>query len=90
MKTERGDIAPYHADDDEGLYQYVDGSFGADLPIDQVGRMFNVTTFIVSQVNPHGVPLSWDLRGSADQGFLKDCLLIGKKLLFNLIMFHLD
>lgn len=90
IKDERGNILPYHQKNDDGLYKYVDGSFSADLPIDRIGRMFNVTTFIVSQVNPHGIPLSWNLRGAADQGFVSDVFLVAKKLLFNNIMFFLE
>ena len=33
--------------------QFVDGSLGADLPITRMGELFNINTYIVSQVNPH-------------------------------------
>ena len=36
---------------------WVDGSFGADLPMARVGRLHNVNHFIVSQTQPHVLPL---------------------------------
>lgn len=34
-------------------YAFVDGSVGSDLPMQRMSELFNVNTFIVSQVNPH-------------------------------------
>ena len=36
--------------------QFVDGSVGSDLPMQRLTELFNVNTFIVSQVNPHVCP----------------------------------
>jgi TAG lipase / steryl ester hydrolase / phospholipase A2 / LPA acyltransferase len=35
---------------------YIDGSVDNDLPMTRLAEMFNVTHFIISQVNPHIVP----------------------------------
>lgn len=37
--------------------EWIDGSIEADLPFKRISTMFNVTNFIVSQVNPHISPL---------------------------------
>lgn len=37
---------------------FIDGSFGADLPMKSVATLFNVTNFIVSQVNLHTLPFT--------------------------------
>ena len=36
---------------------WTDGSFGADLPTERVGRLHNVNHFIVSQTQPHILPV---------------------------------
>jgi TAG lipase/steryl ester hydrolase/phospholipase A2/LPA acyltransferase len=33
--------------------EFADGSIENDLPIKRVSELFNVTHFVVSQVNPH-------------------------------------
>jgi NTE family protein len=52
-----------------GTERWIDGSFGADLPMNRIGRLHNVNHFIVSQVNPHVLPFSqqnrWSLLGIA-------------------------
>ncbi len=48
-----GKIVPYLSLGDK----WVDGSLQHDLPFETLGTCFNVTNFIVSQVNPHIVPL---------------------------------
>ena len=55
IKTETGEIQPYHPN--ITLTRYVDGTLGGDLPMQRMSELFNVNTFIVSQVNPHVVPL---------------------------------
>jgi TAG lipase / steryl ester hydrolase / phospholipase A2 / LPA acyltransferase len=37
---------------------YTDGSIESDLPMQQLGELFNVNHFVVSQVNPHSAILS--------------------------------
>jgi len=44
--------------------EWIDGSIEADLPFKRISTMFNVTNFIVSQVNPHISPL---LKSSTNQ-----------------------
>jgi len=46
IKDKNGNIIPYHAEDNDGEYAYIDGSFSADLPVYRLGKMFNITTFI--------------------------------------------
>ena len=36
--------------------RWIDGSFGADLPMMRISRLHNVNHYIVSQANPHVVP----------------------------------
>jgi len=37
IKNKKGQIVPYHGEDKEGIYGYVDGSFSYDLPVDRIG-----------------------------------------------------
>jgi len=52
-RTEDGRTLPYHPS--RTNQRYVDGSVGADLPMQRLAELFNVNNFIVSQVNPHVV-----------------------------------
>eukprot|EP00520_Triparma_pacifica_P014885 CAMPEP_0118656336 /NCGR_PEP_ID=MMETSP0785-20121206/13438_1 /TAXON_ID=91992 /ORGANISM="Bolidomonas pacifica, Strain CCMP 1866" /LENGTH=633 /DNA_ID=CAMNT_0006549195 /DNA_START=379 /DNA_END=2280 /DNA_ORIENTATION=+ len=45
--------------------RFQDGSMENDLPMQQLGEMFNVNHFIISQVNPHAYMLS-SLSGNTD------------------------
>jgi TAG lipase/steryl ester hydrolase/phospholipase A2/LPA acyltransferase len=54
IKTQSGEIVPYHPENI--MTRYIDGSVGGDLPMQRMSELFNVNTFIVSQVNPHVVP----------------------------------
>ena len=54
IKNDFGEIMPYHPS--VGLTRYIDGTIGGDLPMQRMSELFNVNTFIVSQVNPHVVP----------------------------------
>ena len=36
--------------------KFEDGSVSSDLPMQRLTELFNVNTFIVSQVNPHVCP----------------------------------
>ncbi|MFT5430944.1 MAG: TAG lipase/steryl ester hydrolase/phospholipase A2/LPA acyltransferase [Myxococcota bacterium] len=47
--------------------RWIDGSFGADLPMMRIGRLHNVNHFIVSQTQPHALPL---MSGIKRRGFL--------------------
>ena len=35
---------------------YIDGSVGGDVPLHRIAELFNVNTFLVSQVNPYVIP----------------------------------
>eukprot|EP00347_Sterkiella_histriomuscorum_P000572 403375331 len=55
MKHEgQTELVPYHVGSRK-VY-YIDGSIGGDLPMQRMSELFNVNSFIVSQVNPHVVP----------------------------------
>ena len=54
LKTEDGRVIPYHPNIVQT--RYIDGSIGGDLPMARMSELFNVNTFLVSQVNPHVVP----------------------------------
>ena len=47
--------------------RWIDGSFGADLPMMRMSRLHNVNHFIVSQTQPHALPL---LHGVRRRGWL--------------------
>ncbi|KAG7400736.1 hypothetical protein PHYBOEH_004542 [Phytophthora boehmeriae] len=51
-----GRVVPYNSLGDE----WCDGSIQHDLPMETMASCFNVTNFIVSQVNPHVVPFVGD------------------------------
>ena len=63
MKDENGDIVLYHNEAAQDI-KYQDGSMSCDLPMQRISELFNVNTFIVSQVNPHTVPFIWDTIAS--------------------------
>lgn len=52
----QGNVVPYTSLGKE----WVDGSIQHDLPMETMASCFNVTNFIVSQVNPHVVPFVGD------------------------------
>ncbi|XP_010277612.1 PREDICTED: triacylglycerol lipase SDP1-like [Nelumbo nucifera] len=64
-KDRSGELVPYHPpfhmDPEEGhrtsTRRWRDGSLESDLPMMQLKELFNVNHFIVSQANPHIVPL---------------------------------
>jgi len=54
MRTENGQHVPYNPLSTN--FRFTDGSVGSDLPMQRLSELFNINTFIVSQVNPHVVP----------------------------------
>jgi TAG lipase / steryl ester hydrolase / phospholipase A2 / LPA acyltransferase len=40
----------------KGNFKFIDGSVACDLPMNRMAELFNINTFIVSQVNPHVAP----------------------------------
>jgi predicted acylesterase/phospholipase RssA len=59
-KDTRGKIVPYTATKN---HTFIDGSVAADLPMQRLSEIFNVNTFIVSQVNPFVIPFINDDGG---------------------------
>lgn len=55
-RDHEGNVVPYDAMGKE----WVDGSIQHDLPMETMASCFNVTNFLVSQVNPHVVPFVGD------------------------------
>lgn len=53
-KNEYGQIVPLMTS--YKIKKYIDGSLSADIPMKRLGELFNVNTFIVSQVNPWVIP----------------------------------
>ena len=54
QKLEDGTIVPY--DPSSARMMFIDGSVASDLPMERLKELFNVNTFIVSQVNPFVCP----------------------------------
>lgn len=53
IKTEDGKFEPYYMSRLKGNYKFIDGSVACDLPLSRMSELFNINTYIVSQVNPH-------------------------------------
>jgi len=82
IKNDQGEILPYHHS--EGMTRYIDGSIGGDLPMQRMSELFNVNTFLVSQVNPHVVPfVSHDGGGILESPIKKRFVQTVKALLGN-------
>jgi len=58
-RNSRGEVVKLHAHgaSDSLQRRWRDGSLEFDLPVQALGEMFNVNHFLVSQTNPHIVPL---------------------------------
>lgn len=53
IKTEDGKLKPYYMSRLRGNFKFIDGSVACDLPLSRMSELFNINTYIVSQVNPH-------------------------------------
>jgi len=53
---EDGSLRPYYMSKLKGNFKFIDGSVACDLPMNRMAELFNINTFIVSQVNPHVAP----------------------------------
>jgi TAG lipase/steryl ester hydrolase/phospholipase A2/LPA acyltransferase len=62
-KSKDGDIYEYESLGD----CWADGSLHADIPKQDISKMFNVKYFIVSQTNPHVIPFIFQNNGSAGE-----------------------
>ena len=56
-KSRNGAFVPWLPEGKHGPRRWRDGSLEADLPMDSLRELFNCNYFIVSQSNPHIVPL---------------------------------
>lgn len=83
-KDSRGEIIPYTITKN---HRFIDGSVSADLPMQRISELFNVNTFIVSQVNPFVIPFLSDDGG----GILGTNTAFSRKLrtLFNSELLHI-
>ena len=54
QKLQDGSIIPY--DPSSSRMPFIDGSVGGDVPLHRIAELFNVNTFLVSQVNPQVIP----------------------------------
>ena len=59
-KDQNGRIVPYTASKN---HKFIDGTMKSDLPMQRIAEIFNVNTFIVSQVNPFVIPFINDDGG---------------------------
>jgi predicted acylesterase/phospholipase RssA len=48
IKTEDGVIKPYYHSNLRGNFKFIDGSVASDLPMNRMGELFNINTFIIS------------------------------------------
>ena len=54
QKLRDGSIIPY--DPSSSRMSFIDGPVGNDVPLQRIAELFNVNTFLVSQVNPYVIP----------------------------------
>ena len=88
IKTDDGRCVPYHPASTRILY--IDGSVGGDLPMQRIAELFNVNTFIVSQVNPHVCPfVSVDTGQVLDTKLRKRIIKLAKSLVGNQIKHYM-
>lgn len=63
-KDRNGNIVPYMPE----KFKFIDGSLKADIPMRRLSELFNVTQYVVSQVNPHIVPFM--LKRTRNEGLI--------------------
>lgn len=83
MKTEKGNIVPYFAEELEDDFAVTDGSMSCDLPMEEVSRLFGASSFIVSQVNPQSAPFIWDINDRDNTNMFQKMMRALKMLIFN-------
>ena len=83
MKNEAGHIVPYFSKQLEDDFVVTDGSISCDLPMDQIGRLFGASSFIVSQVNPQSSLFIWDINDRDNTNFIWKMTRAIKMLIFN-------
>ena len=69
-KSRNGAFVPWQPEGKLGPRRWRDGSLEADLPMDGLRELFNCNYFVVSQTNPHIVPLLRIKRWFASRGRL--------------------
>ena len=67
-KSRNGAFVPWQPEGKLGARRWRDGSLENDLPMQGLSELFNVNYFIVSQTNPHIVPILRVKRWFASQG----------------------
>ena len=67
-KSRTGSFVPWQPEGKLGARLWRDGSLENDLPMQGLSELFNVNYFIVSQTNPHIVPILRVKRWFASQG----------------------
>jgi TAG lipase/steryl ester hydrolase/phospholipase A2/LPA acyltransferase len=67
-KSRNGAFVPWQPEGKLGARRWRDGSLENDLPMQGLSELFNVNYFIVSQTNPHIVPILRIKRWFAGQG----------------------
>jgi len=81
--TKTGQIEHYHSMDLDLKLGYIDGSISQDIPTKKIAQLFNVSSFIVCQVNPHGSPFLWNMDSSDISTPLDKAYLLCKKFVYN-------
>lgn len=71
QKDKDGSIKHYYTLNHSNRIQFVDGSLAADIPTERISELFNINTYIVSQVNPHIMPFVTRDSRDPDQSRLK-------------------
>lgn len=71
----------YHFQYEDDSNRFIDGSVASDIPAKRIGELFNVNTYIVSQVNPHGIPFCWDLISHENQSPIQRLMMTSKKFI---------
>ena len=66
-----------------GNFKFIDGSVACDLPMNRMSELFNINTYIVSQVNPHVAPFINSDGFSLDESRVKRYLIGKLKTLFS-------
>ena len=84
IKTPTGELKPYYMSNLDGNYNFIDGSVACDLPMNRMSELFNINTFIVSQVNPHVAPfINSDSSTHEKSRLRKKVLMKLKTLVYN-------
>lgn len=87
-KNKDGTLEPYYMTSLHGNFKFVDGSVACDLPMDRMSELFNINTYIVSQVNPHVAPFISSDAVYIDENRIKRLVLSKTKTLVSNAINH--